>query len=134
MSQEKGIENLLAFQNWIDERKKMGDWNNYVRGAKLHRGEISKECGFSTNVFKVNGNQEIRESLSHLEESLLLQGILKKSEVSDVEALTAAENKRTSIKDKKAHENELELQLLRAENDKLKHQLNHMRNTGLYIP
>lgn len=129
-----GEQNLASFTVWVNERNINGDWNNYVRGSKLNRSEIAKECGFSTNVFKANGNKEICEMLSKLEQKLIHQGILKNTEVSDVEALVKAENKRTVLKNKKAQENEIELQLLRAENEKLKHQLNHMRNTGLYIP
>lgn len=52
MSKEKGKDNYLAFLNWIEERKKEGDWNNYIRGEKLVREEMARECGFSTNVFK----------------------------------------------------------------------------------
>lgn len=129
-----GEQNLALFTAWLNERYINSDWNNYVRGSKLNRSEIAKECGFSTNVFKTNGNKEICQLLIKLEEELIQQDILKKEKISDVDALTVAEKKRTLIKDKKAHENELELQLLRAEIEKLKHQLNHMRNTGLYIP
>lgn len=134
MSKEKGGENFLAFKNWIEERYKTGDWNDYIRGSRLNRSEIAKECGFSLNVFKANGNKEIRALLSQVENYLLSKGILKEAKISDEEALANAESRRTAFKNKKAQENELELELLRAEVDKLKNQLAHMRNTGLFIP
>lgn len=77
---QKGMEALGRFRDWIAERDRAGDWDDYLRGGKLSRTDIAAECLFGTPAFRQNPG--IRDELAALEARLGLQTV---SEAADTE-------------------------------------------------
>ena len=69
-----GAANLQQFLDWMNERYAAGDWDNYLRGAKLNKTEIAAECGFARSVFAQN--PAIKTAVQGLEKELQGKGIL----------------------------------------------------------
>ena len=72
--QQKARENVSQFKAWIQEREVCKDWGSYVRGVKLNRTEIAKECLFAMSVLRQN--PEVKNILSQLENNLRQRNIL----------------------------------------------------------
>lgn len=74
--QQKARENIARFNAWIQEHEISDDWPSYVRGVKLNRTEIAKECQFSKSVLQQN--PDVKNELNKLEINLRERGILPK--------------------------------------------------------
>jgi len=141
--QQQGEENFQRFKVWIDERYRLTDWHNYIRGGKLNRTEIAKECLFDRGVFKKGkgmGNPEIVTLLEKTEYYLLEQGIMEKREVVDSDALEKATEQASKIQDMKLTKLEEEIALLKARVSEQEESLRkygllerHMAETGRLI-
>jgi len=141
--QQQGEENFQRFKAWIDERYRLNDWHNYIRGGKLNRTEISKECLFDRGVFKKGkgmGNPDIVTLLEETENYLLVSRILEKLEVVDSEAFEKASEKASKIKDMKLTKLEEENSILKSRVNELEEGLRkydllerHMGETGRLI-
>ncbi|BDT58116.1 hypothetical protein MasN3_16100 [Massilia varians] len=71
--QQKAAINLQRFQQWIDERDRACDWQDYwdYRRDQLIRTEIGTECGFGTSALRQN--PAIKASLESLEARLRIE-------------------------------------------------------------
>lgn len=67
--------NTAKFEAWIMEHYHADDWPSYVRGGKLNRSEIARECGFAKSVF--GQNPKVKEALAAVERDLTKRGILR---------------------------------------------------------
>lgn len=65
---------VAAFNAWIVERDLAGDWADYIRGGKLNRSEVAKECGFGRSAWVQNPG--LAQALASVEQRLADQGIL----------------------------------------------------------
>jgi len=72
--QQLGEQNVKKLNAWIVERMANGDWHDYIRGNKLNRSEIAKECNFARSVF--GQNPEVERILADLETKLRYDNIL----------------------------------------------------------
>lgn len=75
-----GALNLRKFENWIKDRDAANDWAEYIRGGKLNRTEVAKECGFGTSAFRQNPS--IAQALLALEARLSESSVFKPTEAS----------------------------------------------------
>jgi hypothetical protein len=57
------------------DRTAEDDWDDYVRGDKLNRTEIAKECEFALSALRQNPT--IRSALETLEARLRSEGVIK---------------------------------------------------------
>ncbi len=135
MSRSDGEHNYRLFLNWVDERRKCGDWNNYVRGSQLNRTEIANDCGFSRNVFKRGklGNKAIYDELENLEQELHEMQILKNKGIASVQDVISSIELKVSLKAKRINELEAEVALLKAKNEKLECMFAHLKDTGMIL-
>ena len=73
-----GSENVAKFELFINERKRAGDWAQFILpgGRHLNKAAIvkSSECGFGKSVFIQNPMVKLR--LARLEMELAAEGIL----------------------------------------------------------
>jgi hypothetical protein len=67
-----GAENVKAFNEWVSERERAGDWADYVRRGQLNRSEIAKECDFALSSFRSNSG--LKSALDDVEAQLLRSG------------------------------------------------------------
>jgi len=67
-------ENEAKFKSWVQERYASDDWISYVRGEKLNRSEIARECNFAKSVLRQN--PAVKSELQRLEENLSQAGVL----------------------------------------------------------
>jgi hypothetical protein len=65
---------VQRFSEWVVERDKAGDWSDYVRGGKLNRTELAKECEFGRAALQQNPG--LAAALTTLEIRLAEQGVL----------------------------------------------------------
>lgn len=137
---ELGKINLSLFNNWLSDRELNSDWANYIRGNKINRTEICRECGFSNNVFKKAplGNKEITDRLYKVELELKEKGIIKDKKVADPVAVEKASENKSRIIEAKLNQLEQENALLKSELQKNKKEqkrydlfMEHLRDTGL---
>jgi len=86
--QQSGEQNVKKLNTWIVERIANGDWHDYVRGHKLNRSEIAKECNFARSVFQQN--PEVERILADLETELRDDSILPPLPDASVDASAGA--------------------------------------------
>lgn len=67
-------EALQRFNEWVDERDRSNTWSDYVRGGKLNRSELAKECEFGRSALQQNPG--LVQALAALERRLAEQGVL----------------------------------------------------------
>jgi hypothetical protein len=65
---------IQRFNEWVAEREKAGDWDDYIRGGKLNRSELAKECEFGRAALQQNPGLAL--ALTTLEARLAQQGVL----------------------------------------------------------
>lgn len=137
--QQIARENIDKLDNWLLERRISNDWFDYLRGNKLNRTEIAKECGFSASVLRQNPT--VKMMLEDAEKSLKDKGLLKnrpvKSSVQAAEVRVVISNGRDRQRIKALEENSASL---RAEIIELKASLKryslfekHLSETGRII-
>ena len=66
--------NYKIFLSWVNEKRDLANFKQYVYKGKLKRAEIIKECGFSRSA--LTQNPRIEQALMELEDKLRLAGIL----------------------------------------------------------
>lgn len=71
---QSGAINLVRFEAWIAERRRSGDWRDYVHSGKLSRKDMAAECDFAVSVLRQN--PAVRDALEKLEVELREEGIL----------------------------------------------------------
>lgn len=72
---ELGIQAVSRFDSWIAERDRAADWVGYVRGGRINRSEVAKECNFGRSAWQQN--EGLANALKALEARLLESGILE---------------------------------------------------------
>lgn len=65
---------VQRFNDWVAERQQAGDWGDYIRGGKLNRTELAKECEFGRAALQQNPG--LASALAALEVRLVEQGVL----------------------------------------------------------
>lgn len=71
---QSGAINLVRFEAWIAERRRSGDWRDYVHSGKLSRKDMAAECDFAVSVLRQN--PAVRDALERLEVELRVEGFL----------------------------------------------------------
>lgn len=122
-------ENKERFDAWVMERYQARDWSAYVRGGKINRTEIARECGFARSVMEQN--PAIKQALADVERDLADQGVLNPS-VPTVAVAPSAEA-RTERERQRLQQLEQQNQMLRAENDRLKDLLERYQLMDEYL-
>ena len=89
---ELGAQAVSRLEVWIAEHDRAGDWDKYVRGGKVNRSEIAKECDFGRSAWRQN--EGLAHALKTLEARLAERGILEESTV-DLDSL--ADNVKAEI-------------------------------------
>ena len=124
MSQQDGLKNVKAFEDWIASRYQSNDWAEYIHKGQLDRTLIAQECQMSrTAVYK---NAEIVKLRKATEDDLRTQGILPSKATQKIDKklperdISQAKRQRDAIRLKRL---EQENAALRAENTKLKSKL-----------
>jgi hypothetical protein len=134
-----GAENVKAFHEWVNERDRAGDWEDYVRRGQLNRSEIAKECCFALSSFRSNAG--LRRALEETEEKLERSGVFAKSKSSPGTTAPSADsnairvvNQRVMIAKNHADQRVKALEeqnaTLRAEVYELREQLKRFRHLG----
>ena len=143
---------VRRFGDWVAERDRAGNWNEYVRGGKLNRSELAKECEFSRSAFQQNPG--LMEALTELEKRLTAQGLLAGTPVStqelpdEVRAELGMADERTrralaarATLERRVKTLEEQNASLRAENNVLRERLRrsalaeeHLSQTGRMLP
>lgn len=72
---ELGAQAVLRLDSWIAERDRVGDWDRYVRGGRINRSEVAKECDFGRSAWQQNDG--LANALKTLEARLADGGILE---------------------------------------------------------
>jgi hypothetical protein len=65
---------VANFMAWTEERDRAGDWIDYIRGGKINRSEVAKECGFGRAAW--GQNPALTTTLAMIERRLAESGIL----------------------------------------------------------
>jgi hypothetical protein len=146
-------EAVRSFNNWVEERDRAGDWADYVRGDKLNRSELSKECGFGRAALQQQ-NPGLVKALAELETRLAKQGVLRAAPLADQD-LTPDQQARIGAADEQVRRSmgaratlekrvkalEEQNAALRAENGELRERLRrtalaevHLAETGRLLP
>ena len=149
---ELGAQAISRLEGWIAERDRAGDWDRYVRGGKVNRSEIAKECDFGRSAWRQN--EGLAYALKALEARLAERGILERSGI-DLDSLSegvkaeigAAENRADramaarGFLQKRVKTLEEQNATLRAENRDLSDRLRrsafaeqHLAETGRMLP
>lgn len=68
------VQAVASFDAWVAERDRAGDWLPYVRGRKLNRSEVAKECGFGRAAW--GQNPSLAAALEAVEARLAAVGVL----------------------------------------------------------
>lgn len=143
---------VANFTMWAEERDHAGDWGEYVRGGKLNRSEIAKECGFGRAAW--GQNPALASKLVEIESQLTRAGVLQGNSLhvealpDDVRAELGAAEERTrralsarSSLEKRVKLLEEENAALRAANRDLTERLRrsvfaeqHLAQTGRILP
>lgn len=143
---------IERFNEWVVERDRVGDWPEYVRGGKLNRSELSKECNFGRAALQQNPG--LASALATLEVRLAEQGILSQPVLTGRDLTpeqqahlgAADEQLRRSMAAKAASDKRLKAleeqnAALRAENSELRERLRrtalaelHLAETGRLLP
>lgn len=84
---ELGAQAVSRLDAWIAERDRVGDWDSYVRGGKVNRSEVAKECDFGRSAWRQN--EGLANALKTLEARLAKCGLLEGSTL-DPSSLTEA--------------------------------------------
>ena len=58
---QDGEENFRKVEQWVSERNRLRDWDDYRNGGKIHRGDLADELGFGRSA--CNQNPRIKELL-----------------------------------------------------------------------
>lgn len=76
----RGVENAKAFERFIKDREKNGDWPQFIGpgGRRLNKRAISKACGLGGSIF--TQNPRVKARFKGLTAELLASGILKGEE------------------------------------------------------
>jgi len=130
--QQLAQENKQRFDAWVRERYAANDWAAYVRGNKLNRSEIARECGFAKSALQQN--PAIKQALADVEANLSRQQILK-PQARNPDAGQHGSIAEPVSKREKQRLNQLEQQnqSLRAENATLKDKLRKMNLLDEYL-
>lgn len=72
---ELGAQAVLRLDSWIAERDRVGDWDRYVRGGRINRSEVAKECNFGRSAWQQN--EGLANTLRTLEARLADSGTLE---------------------------------------------------------
>lgn len=62
------------FKAWVLERDRAGDWAEYIRGGKINRSDVAKECGFGRAAWQQN--PILAEELASAEKRLTREGLI----------------------------------------------------------
>lgn len=81
---ELGAQAVLRLDSWIAERDRVGDWDSYVRGGRINRSEVAKECNFGRSAWQQN--EGLANALKTLEARLADSGTLEECAL-DVDGL-----------------------------------------------
>jgi chromosome segregation ATPase len=149
---DKAAESVVRFQAWAADREKAGDWADYIRGGRLNRSELAKECQFGRAAWQQN--PALAKELAELERQLAARGALSAAPV-DVgrlapevqaelgmsdEKVRRAMSARASL-EKRVKSLEEQNAALRAENRDLRERLRrsaladiHLAETGRLLP
>lgn len=149
---DKAADSVLRFQAWAADREKAGDWADYIRGGRLNRSEVAKECQFGRAAWQQN--PALGTALGKLERQLAGRGVLNTAPV-DVasfapevqaelgmadEKVRRAMSARASL-EKRLKSLEEQNAALRAENRDLRERLRrstladlHLSETGRLLP
>lgn len=95
--QQIAKENLIKFEQWIEERNLVGDVKAYIRGKQLNRSEIATECGFALSVLRQN--PAVKIALTRFEDELRTKGILPKLDVRKTKSSNSNKRGTTSGRD-----------------------------------
>lgn len=71
---ELAVQAVQRFSEWVAERGRVGDWGDYIRGGKLNRSELAKECEFGRAALQQNPG--LASALIALETRLAEQDVL----------------------------------------------------------
>jgi hypothetical protein len=76
MGRSAGEKSAIALEEFISERERLKDWDDYVTPdrSRLRRGKIVKACGFSRSV--IHQNKVVAGRLLQLEKYLRERSIL----------------------------------------------------------
>ncbi|RTL33432.1 MAG: hypothetical protein EKK53_28230 [Burkholderiales bacterium] len=149
---QRAAQAIERFNEWVVERDRVGDWPEYVRGGKLNRSELSKECNFGRAALQQNPG--LASALATLEVRLAEQGILSQPVLTGRDLTpeqqahlgAADEQLRRSMAAKAASDKRLKAleeqnAALRAENSELRERLRrtalaelHLAETGRLLP
>lgn len=147
------VEAVRSFNEWVKERDRAGDWTDYVRGDKLNRTDICKECGFGRAALQQQ-NPGLVKALAELETRLAKEGVLKAAPLAaqdltpDQQAHIAAADEQVrrslsarALVEKRLKTLEEQNAALRAENGELRERLRrtaladvHLAETGRLLP
>lgn len=145
-------ETVAKFQRWIDERDHAKDWADYIRGGKINRSEVAKECAFGRAAW--GQNPRLAEMLANLEDRLIDGGVMGHADLNratlspEVQAEIGAADERTrramasrSSQEKRIKALEEQNAALRAANRDLVERLRraaiadtHLGETGRLLP
>jgi hypothetical protein len=149
---DKAADSVLRFQAWAADREKTGDWTDYIRGGRLNRSEVAKECQFGRAAWLQNPT--LATALGELERQLAGRGVLSAAPL-DVASLSPEVQAEVGMADEKVRRamsaratlekrvKSLEEQnaTLRAENRDLRERLRrsaladiHLAETGRLLP
>jgi len=143
---------VQRFHVWVSEREQAQDWSDYIRGGKLNRSELAKECEFGRAAWQQNPG--LAAALVELELQLSEQGILVAGELQtqtsspEVMAEMGAADERVrramsarATLEKRVKAVEEQNATLRAENAELRERLRrsvlaeiHLAETGRVLP
>ncbi len=147
------VQAVDRFKTWVNERKRSGDWSDYIRGGKLNRSEMADECDFGRSAW--TQNPALAAELAKVEEQLADEGVLSASallsrvEMSHEAATSIAVSEESarramaarSAMEKRVKHLEEQNATLRAENRELKDKLrrivlaeDHLSTTGRTLP
>lgn len=143
---------VASFEAWVAERDRAGDWPSYVRGRKLNRSEVAKECGFGRAAW--GQNPGLAAALEAVEARLAGAGVLvpelavgasldpqARAEVGAAEESVRRAMSARAVLEKRVKALEEQNAVLRAENRALADRLRrsvladeHLGQTGRLLP
>lgn len=95
---DKAADSVVRFQAWVAERERAADWTDYIRGGRLNRSEVAKECRFLRDAWRTNPG--LTKALLKLETQLAERGVLSTAPV-DMDSLAPEVQAELGIADEK---------------------------------
>ncbi len=124
--QQSGEQNVKKLNAWIVERVTNDDWRDYIRGHKLNRSEVAKECNFARSVFQQN--PEVERILAGLETELRDDHILPSPPDASVGASVAPDARALGVMNRKVSELTERVQQLETEKATLRAKVDELQD------